>query len=464
MRTPISLIAFLAAVLASAAAVASQPAPSSRPNIVLIMSDDLGWKDLSSYGCEDIRTPVLDRLASQGLRFTRFYSNGTECTPTRTALLTGRYQQRVGGLECAIGIGSVGRYDDAIRLAKIEELGLPPAETSIGRMLKSAGYATALVGKWHLGYQEKFSPNRHGFDHALYCIGGGMDYFHHVEDPPAYANALRLNGREIRREGYFTEMIADDAVRWLGEQRSGAGAAPFFLYVPFTSPHSPFQAPDEKSAQPLPKDSPRWNQGKGPPEIYRAMIEKMDASIGRILAALDQRGVAANTLVIFTNDNGGTGSARPFGLRGNKGTTHEGGIRVPCIVRWPGVIPAGREYPHPAASFDLTASIARAAGVKPAAGRPFDGVDILHYAAAGAPPPARDLFWRGRRGNQTWRAARTGDLKYVSRQNGDAVEEWLFDIGRDPAETTNLLAERAADVARLKTKLAAWEKEVQPRR
>lgn len=463
MRTPISFIALVAAVSVLPATIASQPTPS-RPNIVLMISDDLGWKDLSSYGCEDIRTPVIDRLASQGVRFTRFYSNGTECTPTRTALLTGRYQQRVGGLECAIGIGSVGRYDDAIRLAKMEELGLPPSETSIARLLKSAGYATALVGKWHLGYQEKFSPNRHGFDHALYCIGGGMDYFHHVEDPPTFANALRLNGRETKRDGYFTEMVADDAVRWLGEQRSGPGARPFFLYVPFTSPHSPFQAPNEKSAQPLPKDSPRWNQGKGPPEIYRAMIESMDASVGRILAALDQGGAAANTLVIFTNDNGGTGSARPFGLRGNKGTTYEGGIRVPCIVRWPGVIPAGREYTHPAASFDLTASIARVAGVKPGAGRPFDGIDILQYAAAGAPPPARDLFWRGRRGNQTWRAARTGDLKYVSRQNGDAVEEWLFDIGRDPEEKDNLLAGRAADVARLKSKLSAWEKEVQPTR
>lgn len=460
MRSLLLLALALSPALATLSAASAQVNAPRRPNIVLMISDDLGWADLSSYGCKDIRTPEIDQLASEGVRFTRFYSNGTECSPTRTALLTGRYQQRVGGLECAIGIGSVGRYDDAIRLAGQGQLGLPASEQSIGQLLKAAGYRTALVGKWHLGYQEHFAPGRHGFEHALYCIGGGMDYFHHVEDPPTYANALRLDGREIKRPGYFTGLVVEDAVKWLGEQRTGPGASPFFLYVPFTAPHSPFQGPDETFPAPLPAGSERWNQGRAPADVYRAMIEYMDRGVGRILAALKERGVSENTLVIFTNDNGGTGSARPSGLRGQKGTTYEGGTRVPCIVRWPGVMPAGREYAHPGMTFDLTASIARVAGVTPS--RRFDGIDILKYAETGAAPPARDMFWRGRRGNRTWRAVREGGLKYVSQQNGDQLEEWLFDVAREPEEKTSLLEKRPADVARLKAKLAAWEKEVRP--
>ena len=149
--------------------------PASKPNIVVILADDLGHGDLGCYGCRDIRTPHIDRLAKQGVRFATFYSNGPECTPTRAALLTGRYQQRVGGLECAIGLGNVGRYDDAIRLAKTDDLGLPPTPNSLARVLKAAGYATGLVGKWHLGYADKFAPALHGFDHAFYCLGGGLD-------------------------------------------------------------------------------------------------------------------------------------------------------------------------------------------------------------------------------------------------------------------------------------------------
>ena len=185
----------------------------SRPNIVLIMADDLGYGDVGCYGCSDIRTSAIDSLAVEGVRFTTFYANAPECTPTRTALLTGRYQHRVGGLECALGIGNVGRYDDAIRLRQTNDLGLPAKETSIARILKSAGYATAICGKWHLGYEEKFSPNHHGFDHAFYALGGGMDYFHHVEPPPSNMHALYLNGKPVRRKGYFTDLLTDEANR-----------------------------------------------------------------------------------------------------------------------------------------------------------------------------------------------------------------------------------------------------------
>lgn len=462
-----------AATCFAGAAGAQAASPSSRPNVVLILADDLDLRDLGSFGAKDIRTPHLDRLAHEGVRFTSFYSNGTECSPTRAALLTGRYQHRVGGLECAIGTGNVGRYDDAMRLAKEHDLGLPASLPTLPALLKKAGYATALCGKWHLGYEEKFAPGQHGFDHAFYCVGGGMDYFHHVEDPPQYAPALRLNGQPIKRPGYFTDLVADDAVTWLRHHavRAGEGTGtapgqprPFFLYLPFTAPHSPFQGPDEKDDAPLPADSPRWDQGKAPPAVYAAMIERLDQAVGRVLAALEEQRHAANTLVLFTSDNGGTGSARPTGLRGFKGQTFEGGVRVPCLVRWPGVLPAGTDFAHPALTFDLTASLARAAGVAAANQHSFDGVDILRFAQDGAAPPARALFWRARRGERTWRAVRDGALKYVSRQDGDKVEDWLFDLGRDPAEETSVLAERADDAARLRRQLAAWEHEVRPSR
>jgi N-acetylgalactosamine-6-sulfatase len=350
-----------------------------------------------------------------------------------------------GGLECAIGTGNVGRYDDAIRLASQHDLGLPTSHVTIARLLQDTGYATALVGKWHLGHEDKFAPRGHGFAHAFYALGGGMDYFRHVEEPSATAlTMLRLNGAPVQRDGYFTDLIADDAVRWLRETKQ-----PFFLYVPFTAPHAPYQGPDFRS----PAEPERWKQGSADPREYAAMIERMDKAIGRILDTLP-----ADTLVIFTSDNGGTASARPTGLRGQKGSTFEGGIRVPCIVRWPGKLQPDTENSYPALTFDLTASIARAAGVQPPSGRLFEGVDILQRG----PPPARVLCWRLRRGERTVRAVRDGPLKYVSRQEGDTFEEWLFDVALDPGEQHDLLPSRAADATRLKAKLAAWEEEVKP--
>ncbi len=450
------------ALLPALAATVGAATPAPRPNVIMLLADDLGYADLGCYGAKDIRTPHVDRLARDGVRFTHFYSNGQECSPTRTAFLTGRYQQRVGGLECAIGIGSVGRYDDAIRLAAQGELGLPASETSLAQYLKDAGYATAISGKWHLGYQDKFAPMRHGFDHAFYALGGGMDYFHHVEDPPAYAHVLRLNGRPEKRRGYATDLFVEEADRWVRAQVARSPRQPFFLYLPFTVPHSPFQGPDEEQPAPLPADSPRWNQGKAPPEVYAAMIERMDTVIGRLLATVEELRLASTTLVIFTSDNGGTRSARPFGLREYKGTTFEGGIRVPAILRWPGVLPAGRTISDPALTFDLTAAIVHAAGANVPAARALDGIDIVSPLARGERLPTRDLFWRGRRGERTWRSAREGDVKLVIRADGAKREEFLFDLARDQAEQHNLLADRPADAARLRDKLAAWETKVKP--
>lgn len=435
-------------------------AETPRPNIVFLLADDLGYRDLGCYGVKDIRTPVIDRLAQQGVRFTQFYASPA-CTPSRAALLTGRYEQRIGGLETAIGVGDVGRYDDAVRLANAHDLGLPVADISIARILKDAGYDTALYGKWHLGYEPKFSPNRHGFDDAFYCEGGEMDYFHYVEETPDYDYVLRQNGQVVKPHGYFTDLVADRAVHFIASHRE----RPFFLYVPFTAPHSPYQGPDDWSPRPLPLKSKLWSQKEGPPAVYRAMIERLDQAIGRILAQLDEAGLAGRTLVIFASDNGGTPSCRPTGLRGFKGSTFEGGIRVPCVIRWPGKVPAGVVSTQPAMLEDLTVSMADAAGANMPAGRTFDGIDIVRRIERRAPEISRTLFWRTRRYAGAWKAVRDGNLKYVVHFDGPKTDlEGLFDLAADPAEQRDLLTSRPADAVRLRRLLADWEKEVQPKR
>jgi len=428
---------------------------TNKPNIVFILADDLGYGDLGCYGRQDIKTPAIDGIAAEGVRFTQYYANGPECSPTRTAFLTGRYQQRVGGLECAIGTGNVGRYDDAIRLCQTNDLGLPVEEISIARMLKDAGYATAITGKWHLGYEPKFAPHLHGFDHAFYCIGGGMDYFHYL-DPVAGYN-LFLNGNPIRRKGHFTDLATDEAITFIDTHAD----EPFFLYVPYTAPHSPFQGPDDYRPDPLPLDSPLWNQGKAPPDVYIAMIEHMDRCVGRILKALDEKGLTGNTVVIFSSDNGGTGSARNAPLSRIKGSTFEGGIRVPAMARWPGLIPEGLVSDQVCITMDFSASIVRIAGATVPPGREFDGFDILRLVETGQSLRKRTLFWRGRRGDQTWRAVRDGDMKYIRQSNKGQVQEYVFDLKNDVSETRNLLKDRPNEARRLKALLADWEEQVQ---
>ena len=445
-------IQFLPVILLALHGALCCAAATDRPNIVFILADDLGYGDLACYGREDISTPHLDRLARQGVRFTSHYANGAECTPTRTAFLTGRYQQWVGGLECAIGTGNVGRYDDAIRLRETNDLGLPTDEQTIVRLLRDAGYATAITGKWHLGYEPKFAPHLHGFDYTFYCIGGGMDYFHYLDNVAGYN--LFQSGNPIRREGYFTDLMTDEAMAFVKRQ---TGDAPFFLYLPYTCPHSPFQGPDEANKDPLPLDSPRWNQGKAPPDVYIAMIEHMDRRIGDLLRLLDDQKLTDNTLVIFASDNGGTRSARNAPFSGIKGSTYEGGIRVPAIVRWPHVVPAGIESHQACITFDFTASIARVAGVEPASDKPLEGIDIVRHVADREPDYDRTLFWRKPRGQTIWKGVRQGTLKFVAQQRGDHESEFLFDLETDKTETHNLRDERPADFQRLRQLYQRWE-------
>lgn len=445
---------FAALSVAGAGCHLGEPRTARGPNIVLIMADDLGYGDVGCYGCHDIRTPAIDGLAAEGVRFTTFYANAPECTPTRTALLTGRYQHRVGGLECALGTGNVGRYDDAIRLRETHDMGLPATETSIARMLKDVGYATAVCGKWHLGYEPKFFPRRHGFDYWFGPIGGSIDYFHHYE----YTGlpALYQNDRPIQREGYMTDLITDEAIKFIERRKD----RPFFLYVSYNAPHTPYQGPGDRKPEPVPEA----DYNKGSHETYAAMVERMDEGIGKILKILENQGVADNTLVIFMSDNGATKTGENSPFSGYKGNLFEGGIRVPCIVRWPGRLAPDAVSDQPCMTMDFSRSIVRIAGTRPPADRPFDGMDIVQAVETNQPIRKRTLFWRIRRGQATRKAVRDGSLKYVWLQDGDDVKEYLFDLERDPAEKNNLLDSRKEDAQRLKMLLKNWEQEVQHKR
>jgi arylsulfatase A-like enzyme len=234
--------------------------------------------------------------------------------------------------------------------------------------------------------------------------------------------------------------------------------------VPYTCPHSPFQGPADRQPEPLPLDSPLWNQGSAPADVYVAMIEHMDRRIGDLLRTLDKNDLASNTVVIFASDNGGTRSARNAPFSGIKGSTYEGGIRVPAMVRWPGVVPAGVVSDQPCITFDFTASIARIAGVEPASGTPFEGIDIVRHIAERRPDVERTLYWRKPRGTTLWKGVRQGSLKYVAQQRGDAYREHLFDLTSDPAETTDLKTSHPDEFTRLKHLYDTWEQQVRRNR
>ncbi len=415
------------------------------PNIVLIVADDLGYGDLSSYGAKDIRTPNIDRIGQRGVRFTHCYSNGPECSPTRTALLTGRYQQRVGGLECAIGVGNVGRYDEAIWLQKRGQLGLPGAELTIAKVFKKWGYRTACFGKWHLGYLEKFLPRRHGFDEFFGILGGNADYFTHREENGQMT--LYRNEKPEERRGYLTDLFVEEAIAWLKKQRENG----FFLYLPFTAPHTPLQDPDE--FDPKTGTAP-WKKKHRP--TYAKMVERMDKRIGDLMAQLREMGQENNTIVVFLSDNGADPNGDNGPLRGRKGTLWEGGIRVPCLMQWPARLPQGKTVSQVAITMDLMPTLMRAAGLT-AGGATFDGIDLLPLIRGQMPEQPRKLFWRYKRGDVVRKAARDGNLKLVIDPQG----EELHDLSSGETEQRNLLSARPREAEALRKALAAWEKEVQ---
>jgi arylsulfatase A-like enzyme len=413
-------------------------AQRARPNVVFILADDLGYGDLSAYGRPDYRTPVLDELAGQGMRFTSAYAAAPVCTPTRCAFVTGRYPQRV----------EVGLFEP-LTGAHLEK-GLPADHPTIASQLSAAGYATGLVGKWHLGWKPEFGPNRHGFDEFFGILSGAGDYFTHQAGDAAVGADLWQDRAPVARTGYATDLFTDRAVEFIGRRRTG----PFYLSLHYTAPHSPWEGPEDAGTDHTAHGGGPMTAG-GSLTTYAAMMRRLDAGIGRVLQALRRANLERQTLVIFTSDNGGERYSFNWPFSSAKGDVREGGIRVPAIVRWPGVVPAGRANDHPCITMDWTATILGVAGASPDPAYPLDGDDLMPVLRGTATRVERTLFWR----TSTRAAARIGEWKYVN----DAGTEHLFDLAIDPGEKTNLRQTQPAAFERLKRAYEAWNAGVLPR-
>ncbi|MEK7407528.1 MAG: sulfatase-like hydrolase/transferase [Acidobacteriota bacterium] len=403
----------------------TRPRPS-KPNIVILLADDLGHGDVGFTGCPDIRTPHLDQLAAEGVRFTHAYANGPVCSPTRAALLTGQYQQRNG-------VGDVLYADQRDR-------GLPLKALLIPEALKQHGYATGLFGKWHLGYPKEFFPTRQGFDEFIGFVAGNIDYFAHTD---------RLGQRDLwkreealRDRRYMTRLIADESIAFIDRRRD----QPFFLYVPFSAPHAPFQGPEDKKAA-------------GNRAMYRKMVEYLDFSIGRILEHLKKRELEENTVVFFMSDNGGVpGVGRNAPFRGFKGSLWEGGIRTPFLARWKGEFPAGVSRPEVIAGMDLFSTCLAAAQAPLPLDRAIDGVSFLHVCRGEDTLPPRMLCFNYQAPNQpAQRAMVRRGWKYLLDNKG---QEYLFHLDKDEGETENLAAKEPERLAEMREYYEFWLKDV----
>ena len=405
-----------------------------RPNIVYIMTDDMGYGDLSCYGRKDFQTPNIDKLASEGIKFTNAYSGAPICTPTRASFLTGRYPARtpVGLIEPLTGQPADTTH------------GLTPSYPSVAKVLAASGYQTALVGKWHLGSQPQHSPTKNGFDYFFGFRSGAVDYISHKSTNGKHD--LYENDEPVFPEGYLTDLIAEKAVEFIGRKHN----KPFFLSINFNAPHWPWQ----KSGDAAYADVTKFREG-GSPATYEAMMKSLDDGVGRIMKSLEAKGLRENTIVVFTNDNGGERYSDHGGLAKEKATVWEGGIKVPAFVRWPGKIKPGTSTEQVAITMDWTATFLSLAGAKTPADFPLDGMDLMPVMTGKNKVIPRDFYWRlTQRKNE--KAVRMGDWKYLF----DASGEYLFDLHNDPFEKTDLKTKKPDVFNSLKQKYADWENSV----
>ena len=436
---------FVQATAASSLALAGFGRPgfaqAAKPNVVFILADDLGYADVSCYGRRDYTTPNIDRLAIEGLKFMQAYSNSANCTPTRVGLATGRYQMRIeAGLE------------EPINLTTPKGIGLPPSHPTLPSLLKKAGYGTSLVGKWHLGYLPDFSPLKSGYDRFFGIFAGSSDYFNHGSKSPV---PLYEQEVPVDRIGYMTNLLGDRAVQTVeGYARS---KEPFLLSLHFTAPHWPWEGPDDEAESKRIGGRINHRDG-GSLKTYASMVQSMDANIGRILQALDARGLSQNTIVVFTSDNGGERFSDLWPFSGMKGELLEGGLRIPAIARWPGHVPAGAVSEQVMISMDWLPTLLAAAGTVPDPAYPTDGENLVPILTGRAPPHSRKLYWRFRAGGQ--RALRDGDWKYLKLANN----EFLFDVVKDPRERANLKDRHKPVFDRLKKDWEAWSSTMLPER
>jgi arylsulfatase A-like enzyme len=412
------------------------------PNILFILADDLGWGDLSCYGRPDYKTPYLDRLAKEGMRFTNAYSAAPVCTPTRVGFHTGRYPARLPvGLEEPI-------HERSAIGERVKTIGIPRSHPTVSSIIKSAGYETALIGKWHLGYWPDFGPLHYGFDEFFGIMSGAVDHFTHkdmTKNPDLYEGEVT-----VERVGYLTDLLTERAVEYLKRPHQ----KPFYLSLHHTCPHWPWEGPNDKVVSDSIEYSRQGFRAGGSIKVYAEMVKNLDANIGKVLETLRSTGLDKNTLVIFTSDNGGERFSYHWPFSGQKMDLHEGGIRVPAIVRWPGVTKAGSLTSQPVITMDWTATMIAAAGGKPDPSYPFDGVDLVAVLRGNQPLFDRSFFWRTKRQG----AMRSGKWKYVR----EGKTESLFDLSVDEREQADFKDQHPEVMERLRGEFIKWESEVVP--
>jgi arylsulfatase A-like enzyme len=412
---------------------------SERPNFIFILADDLGYADLGCYGARTPCSPRLDRMAQEGLCFSDGYANSSVCSPTRFALATGRWQHRLRGAA-----------DEPLsaRARGSSQLGLPPEHPTLASLLRDAGYATALVGKWHLGFAPHFGPRKSGYQEFFGPMSGGVDYFTHRDS--AGQHDLYENETEVTRPGYLTDLLSERAIDFVRRQKG----APFLLSLHYTAPHWPWETRDDE-AESRRIEKIHHTDG-GSIATYATMIRHMDEGIGRLLDALERAGLSHDTLVVFTSDNGGERFSDSWPLLGKKMDLLEGGIRVPYIVRWPRQVPAGTRSAQLAITMDWVATFLEAAQVAPHRSYPLDGISLLENLRNPLAPRARELFWRMKFRDQ--KAMRSGVWKWLSIEG----HEYLFDLSKDQRERANISKREPRKFAELRQRYFEWEATMPP--
>lgn len=410
------------------------PILAQRPNIIYIMTDDMGYGDLSCYGNKKFMTPNLDKLASQGVRFVNAYAAAPVCTPTRTALMTGRYPAKL----------PLGLLEPLRSPKKDSAYGLTKDIPSLGTLMKASGYETVLIGKWHLGFMPQHSPTKNGFDYFFGIHSGGADYISHKGENGTRANDLYENDSLVYPEGYLTDLFSQKSVSFINQKHN----KPFFLMITFNAPHWPWQGPTDLAYP----DSTDFTAG-GSPSVYAAMMKSLDDGVGKIMEALNESQLNNNTIVIFTNDNGGERYSDNGGLSKSKMTLWEGGIRVPAFVKWPDKINAGITTQQVAITMDWTATILKAGGAKADKNFPLDGIDLMPVLTGKYKNIDRTLYWRTFQRSKH-KAVRDGKWKYLKDEKG----EYFFDLNVDQEEKNDLKTKEKKRFEKMKVKLAEWEK------